>query len=465
MGGRPPAATITLVSPPPKTAPKTLPTATHQATPKTSVVPQGRTRRLLHLGRAVGELAAGAVGEGLSRLSRGEKAPWSELLLTPSNAARLAERLSTLRGAAMKFGQLMSMDGQGVLPPAFAEQLARLRDRAHVMPATQLAELLHREYGDDWHRRFRRLGFEPIASASIGQVHRAETHEGRVLALKIQHPGVRESIDSDVANLALLARTPGLVPSGIDINPLLQRLREQLRHETDYAAEAQAIALYQQRLGDDPVLYVPPVVAEHCTASILATEFAPGEPIDRVTHAPQAQRDHVALALSRLAVRELFGMQMVQTDPNFANYLFDAPSGRIALLDFGAAESVSATRVEHLRTLARALRDDDAASLAAAAEAAGFIAPEDDPAQVQGILGMMRMAGEPMRQPGPYDFGASDLFARMFAAGQAQYFNEGFSRAPPAELMFLQRKFIGTFLLCTRLRARVDVAAIFEEWL
>lgn len=433
--------------------------------PQTSAVPQGRTRRLLHMGRAVGGLAAGAVTEGLVRLSRGETAPWSELLLTPSNAARLADRLSRMRGAAMKFGQLMSMDGQGVLPPAFAEPLARLRDRAHFMPATQLAEVLHREYGDDWHRRFRRLGFEPIASASIGQVHRAETHDGRVLALKIQHPGVRESIDSDVANLALLARTPGLVPAGIDIAPLLERLREQLRHETDYAAEAQAITRYRQLLGDDPVLHVPALVAEHCTASILATEFAPGESIDRVTHASQAQRDHVAGALSRLAVRELFAMRMVQTDPNFANYLFDAAGGRIALLDFGAAETVSEARVGHLRALARALRDDDAPGLRAAAEASGFIAPGDDAAQVRGMLSMMQMAGEPMRHAGPYDFGASDLFARMFAAGQAQYFNEGFSRAPPAELIFLQRKFIGTFLLCTRLRARVDVRAIFETWL
>ena len=430
-----------------------------------SAVPQGRTRRLLHVGRAVGELAAGAVSEGLSKLARGERATWQQMLLTPANAARLADRLSAMRGAAMKFGQLMSMDGQGLLPPAFAEQLGRLRDRAHVMPATQLAEVLHREYGDDWHRRFRRLGFEPIASASIGQVHRAETHDGRTLALKIQHPGVRESIDSDVANLALLARTPGLVPAGIDIEPLLERLRQQLRHETDYPAEARAIDAYRRRLGDDPILRVPSVVHEHCTGSILATEFAAGEPLDRLTHAPQQRRDQVATALSRLAVHELFSMRMVQTDPNFANYLFDADSGRIALLDFGATETIPHAWVENLRSLARSLRDDDPAGLAESAQAAGFIARDDDPAQRRGVLAMMHMAGEPMRHRGVYDFGTSDLFARMFEAGQSQYFNEGFSRAPPAELIFLQRKFMGTFLLCTRLRARVDVRALFEGFL
>lgn len=93
-----------------------------------------------------------------------------------------------MRGAAMKVGQLMSMDGHSMLPPNFAELLGEVRNQAHVMPATQLAEVLERGYGSEWHQRFRRFSHEPVAAASIGQVHRAETHEGRVLAVKIQYP-------------------------------------------------------------------------------------------------------------------------------------------------------------------------------------------------------------------------------------------------------------------------------------
>lgn len=431
---------------------------------RSAQLPEGRAQRFWHFGRAVGEMAAGAAAEGLGRLARGQRIDLTQLMLTPGNARRLAERLSQMRGAVMKVGQLMSMDGHGVLPPHFAELLGGLRDRAHVMPATQLAEVLEREYGSEWHRRFRRFSCEPVAAASIGQVHRAETHEGRVLALKIQYPGVRKSIASDMANLALLARTPGLVPAALDVSALLARVQAQLEHETDYRAEARAATAYRARLGDDPVLSVPAVADEHCTDHIIATEFAPGLPVDRLAQpggGTQAQRDHVASALSRLAVHEFFRMRLVQTDPNFGNYLFDAASGRIALIDFGATESVTPERVAQLRELGRALRADDLPRLAAASAAAGFTAAGDPPDQTRGVIAMMRMAGEPLRHDGAYDFGASDLFSRSFMQGRAQFFGEGYARTPPPDLLFLQRKFAGTFMLCTRLRARVDLAAVF----
>lgn len=431
-------------------------------------VPEGRARRLLHMGRAVGEMAVGAAVDGVARLARGERPALPHLLLTPDNARRLADRLSHMRGAAMKVGQLLSMDAHGVLPPAFAELLAGLRDRAHAMPATQLAEVLEREYGDGWHRRFRRFEVTPVAAASIGQVHRAETHDGRLLALKIQYPGVRASIASDIANLALLARTPGVAPRGFDpasLPPLLARVQAQLEHETDYRAEARAAIAYRERLGDHPGLTVPAVVEAHCTDHILATEFFAGVPLDRLARpgTPQSRRDQVAGTLCRLAVHECFRMRLVQTDPNFGNYLVDPGTGRIALIDFGATESVADTRVEQLRELGRALRADDAARLEAAARAAGFIAADDPPDQTRGVLALMRLGGEPLRHAGPYDFGTSTLVARSVERGRDQFFGAGYARTPPPDLVFLQRKFAGTFLLCARLQARVDLADVFAS--
>jgi aarF domain-containing kinase len=442
-----------MTSPPPPPPPKK---------PRVASVPEGRTSRFLHFGRALTELAAGAAAEGITRLARGERLDMSQLMLTPGNAKRLAERMSQMRGAVLKLGQLMSMDGQGVLPPLFAEMLGGLRDDAHVMPPEQLAQVLKREYGAKWKQRFRSFSEQPIAAASIGQVHKVETHDGRVLALKIQYPGVKASIDSDVANLVLLTRLPGFIPKGApDPTPLFDRIREQLHAETDYRAEARAMQTYKAMLGDDPVLYVPDVVQEHCTDHILATEFMRGVAIDKMVYTVQSQRDRACAALCSLVVHELFEMHLVQTDPNFGNYLFDANTGRIALLDFGATQAVVPERAEHIRALARAQRDNDAEGVLQAAQNAGFIGPNDATAQTRGVVEMMLMAGEPLRHEGPYDFAASDLFKRGFDQGRAQFFGEGFASTPPPDMLFLQRKFVGTFMLCARLKARVDMGEVF----
>jgi hypothetical protein len=117
--------------------------------------------------------------------------------------------------------------------------------------------------------------------------------------------------------------------------------------------------------------------------------------------------------------------------------------------------------VAQLRELGRALREDDMQRLAAACEIAGFTAAKDPPEQTRGVIEMMRMSGEPLRHVGAYDFGASDLFARSLEQGRAQYFGQGYARTPPPDLLFLQRKFVGAFMLCARLRARVDLEVVF----
>lgn len=436
------------------------------ALPRQAAVPESRLSRGLHLGRLAGELLAGAVATGAGQLARGERPSWVGALLTPGNAHRLTERLAHMRGAVMKVGQMLSMDGRDVLPAPFADLLARLRDQAYAMPATQLADVLEREYGSGWHQRFKHFSFAPIAAASIGQVHRAETHEGEALALKIQYPGVRASIDSDVANLALLLRLPGLTPPGVELDTVLGQLRAQLHAETDYAAEARAATTYRERLGampDLPDLFVPSVNTEHSTSHILAMQFAPGQPVGALMQpgVPQAQRDRVAATLCRLAVKEFFGMRLVQTDPNFGNYLFDAASGRISLLDFGAAQAVSEARVSQMRELGRALRQANRQRTLDAALAVGLVHPSDTPAQQAGVVQLLLAVGEPLRAQGAYDFGASRLIKEVFDQGQAQFFESGYGQPPPADLMLLQRKFVGTFLLCARLGARVDLNEVF----
>ena len=434
---------------------------------KTAPVPSGRVSRLWHLGRAVGGIATSTATRGLAGLLRGEWPSLSASLPSGADARLLAERLSRMRGAVMKLGQLMSMDGKGVLPPELVEVLAPLRDAAHIMPFSQLVGVLEQEYGSGWDKGFRRFEFSPMAAASIGQVHRAETRDGRTLAIKVQYPGVRESIDSDLANLALLLRLLGPLTEGVDLAPALEAARLQLHREADYEAEAAALTEYRALLGDDPVLRVPAVHEDLSTPRVLAMDFADGVPVDALASRGEtrAVRDRVAETLSRLVLREVFQLGVVQTDPNFANYLYDERTGRIGLLDFGAVRRIDRPLVEGYRNLARAAMWEDREAVREAAHTMGYLGADDPREHVYGLADLILLAAEPLRHRGPYDFGASDLFGRAHACGQDLVFRRGFRHTPPPETLFLHRKFVGTFLLCTRLRARLDVRALVEPWL
>ncbi|WP_294641667.1 AarF/UbiB family protein, partial [uncultured Aureimonas sp.] len=200
-------------------------------------VPSGRLSRLGQFGRLAGGIAGGMLAEGARRLADGERPRIGDMLLTPGNLVRVADRLSHLRGAAMKLGQMISLDAGDTLPPELSEIMARLRAEADPMPRVQLERVLAAEWGREWRIRFERFDDRPIAAASIGQVHRARALDGRELAIKVQYPGVRGSIDADVDNVATLLRVSGLLPPHLDITALLAEAKAQLHEETDYRRE------------------------------------------------------------------------------------------------------------------------------------------------------------------------------------------------------------------------------------
>ena len=247
-----------------------------QHRPAHRAVPSGRLARAGAFGRLAGGVAGGMLAEGARRLASGERPKLGDLILTPGNAARVADRLSHLRGAAMKLGQMISMDAGDLLPPELQTILARLRDQAYRMPPAQLDTVLKREWGPDWRRRFRHFEAAPMAAASIGQVHRATLPDGRVLAIKVQYPGVRDSIGSDVDNVATLLRVSNLIPPSIDLKPLLEEAKRQLAEEADYIREADRMRIYGAHLAGDPRYVVPRPEPELTTPLVLAMDFVPG---------------------------------------------------------------------------------------------------------------------------------------------------------------------------------------------
>jgi len=361
----------------------------------TSPVPSGRWERLARLGGLAGSLAGSVLAEGVRQFARGERPRFGDLLLTPSNVRRVADQLARMRGAAMKLGQLLSMDAGDLLPPELAEILARLRAEATAMPMSQVVAVLGANWGEGWERRLQRFSFTPVAAASIGQVHLAQTRDGRDLAIKIQYPGVRRSIDSDVDNVATLLRISGLLPGSLNIEPLLREAKRQLHAEADYLREADHLCRYGALLADADEFLLPEVHRELTTGSILAMSRVDGVGIESLGDAPQAERDRVVRLLLALLLRELFEFRLVQTDPNFANYRYDRAAGRLILLDLGATRPYPEVTVEAYRRLMTAAIAGDRQAMSAAAMAIGYFQagiPDHQRGRPQALRACLRTA-------------------------------------------------------------------------
>ena len=436
--------------------------------PRKSRVPTTRLGRLVRLGFTAGEMAVGGVVEGVKRLTGVTPEDAVNVFLTAANAQKLAKRLAGMRGAAMKMGQILSMESVDILPKEFSEALAVLRDSANTMPDSQIRRVMGREYGKGWEGKFERFDYEPIAAASIGQVHRVLTKDGRDLALKIQYPGVAKSINSDVDNMAMFLRLAHILPITMDVSGIVAETKRQLKQEADYLIEAKYLRDYRELVRDDDCFVVPKVHDDLTTKRILAMDYVSGEPLEALGEEGVAQelRDDAGTLLERLLFRELFEFRTMQSDPNFANYLYRPEDGRIVLLDFGSTVTFSEEFTSRYGQISKALIEEDAGAARHYAEQIGYLQPDDSPDHAGRVLDMMRLICEPIRNPGVYDFGESDLVSRARDAGFEMLWNSGGEfRAPPPETVFLHRKLIGSFLLCARLRARVDVQALISEYL
>lgn len=433
--------------------------------PGSSSVPGSRLSRLIRFGSLASGVASGMLAEGARQLAQGKRPALSDLLLTPGNVQRVANQLSQLRGAAMKVGQLLSMDAGDLLPRELSDILSRLRSDAHPMPMSQLVAVLNESWGKGWEGRFERFSFTPLAAASIGQVHAAQGKDGQRLAIKVQYPGVRESISSDVDNVATLLSISGLLPKGMDVAPLLEEAKRQLQDEADYLKEAEHLRHFHQLLADSPDFLVPRAYTEFSSPTILVMSFVDGVAMESLEHAPQAERDRIIALLFGLLMREVFEFQCVQTDPNFANYRYQRDTGRMVLLDFGATRRYARNSTEAFRRLLIAGLREDRAAIADAALAAGYFQPETLPRHRASLTDLIAQACEPLRHQGAYDFAASDLAVRLRDAGWKLGADRDFWGTPPVEVLFLHRKMGGLYLLAAKLKARVDVRSLFEPYL
>ncbi|MDO6416304.1 AarF/ABC1/UbiB kinase family protein [Sphingomonas sp. BIUV-7] len=350
-----------------------------------------------------------------------------------------------------------------MLPAELTQILARLRDRAHHMPPTQLQQVLAREWGADWRRRFAYFNATPLAAASIGQVHRARLPDGRELAIKVQYPGVRESIDADVDNVATLLRVSGALPKELDLAPMLAEAKRQLREEADYLREGEQLRLFGTLLADSPHYVVPTLEPEFTTDRVLAMSFVEGIPIESLGASTQDVRDGAMRSLIALVLRELFEFRLMQTDPNFANYRFQPATGRLVLLDFGATRTVGEDTAVGYRRLLEAGLAGDRDAVRDAAVAAGFLGEAAVTRHRPLVDRMIDVILVELTRDAAFDFGDRAFVGALRDQGMAMAADRETWHIPPIDTLFVQRKISGTALLAARLGARVDARSMLVE--
>uniref|UniRef100_A0A915JYD6 ABC1 atypical kinase-like domain-containing protein n=1 Tax=Romanomermis culicivorax TaxID=13658 RepID=A0A915JYD6_ROMCU len=341
-------------------------------------VPSSRVARLANYGGLAFGLGVGAIAEVVKRQLGVSNNNGTGLLdqspfLTKENAERIVNTLCKVRGAALKLGQMISIQDNALISPELQQIFERVRYGADFMPIKQLHSVLERELGPDWREKFQIFEEKPLAAASIGQVHRAVTKDGREVALKVQYPGVAESIESDINNLTGVLTYSNLLPKGLYLESMITVAREELALECDYLNEAKSSKKFKQLIAPYNDYYVPFVVDELTTKHLFASELIFGLPLDKCENLDQETRNWIGERILRLCLKELFVFKFMQTDPNWSNFFYDAKNKKIILLDFGACRQFGQKFTDQYLTIIKAAADKDKRKIVEYSRKIGFL--------------------------------------------------------------------------------------------
>nr|POE76213.1 protein abc1 like, mitochondrial [Quercus suber] len=428
-----------------------------------SRVPSSRFGRMWQYGGLATSMAFGAVGEGFRRIGGG--ASTGSLLLSEGNINRLVAKLSRMRGAALKLGQMISFQDSKVLPATINTVLQRVQDSADYMPPSQRDQVLVRSLGQDWRDLFSLFEERPFAAASIGQVHKATlASNGKDVAVKIQYPGVRNSIDSDLNNLTLLLTASRLLPKGLFLDKTIANARTELGWECDYEREAQACIRFKGLVADETDHFtVPTIYTEASGPDVLTAEFLTGTAVAKIHDLTQAERDWIGTQILRLSLRELMEWRFMQTDPNWTNFLYNRSTQKLELLDFGASRDFPDEFVEPYVSLLIAASKNDRAACKDLSIQLGYLTGRESADMLKAHIDSIMTLAEPFVEHAPevYDFEDQTITDRV-RENIGLMLRERLA-PPPEETYSLHRKLSGAFLLCARLRSKVKAREMFAN--
>ncbi len=428
--------------------------------------PPIKGKRLFKLASMTASVAGGfARSKVRSILSNKDDAEAEASRFRTESGQRIADTLGELKGAAMKVGQFASA-AKDLFPPEVADALSTLQKEAPPMEYEVIEEQIHKELGDAPELLFQRFEREPFAAASVGQVHRATTDDGREVVVKVQYPGVDGAVDSDLNQVRLALRFGGLVTMPKDmLDSFFEELRERLHEELDYCNEADNVRKFREFHSKHDGLIVPDVVGERSSQRVLTLTYEPGEHFDALADdgTPQDLRDQIGSRIAEMITCQIFELGAIHGDPNPANFAFRR-DGRLVVYDFGCVKVLKPEIIVAIRDLLVAARIKDCPGLDDAMIALGPLRPEAAPVPPKFYGKWMDALAPPLWQEGAYDFGTTHIGEDVIklipgAIKRATWWQ------PAPELAILDRMIAGHYDNARAMKARVPTRALMERYL
>ena len=432
-------------------------------------IPTGRVRRTAKIGGlAAGQALrqAGTLAANVTRSPEGKSAALERRNIEA--AEQIVTALGTMKGAAMKIGQVLSFMDPGLVPADYREEfqrrLAALRDAAPIVTFKDMRKVIESELSEKLGEIFDDFDEDAIASASIGQVYRARLTDGRDVAVKVQYPGVAAAVRADLQNIGMILRLAKRIAPGIDVQAVGEEIRQRIEEELDYELEAQNQRALERIFRGHPFIVVPGVVTSLSRQRVLVSEFVEGAGFEEIRGYPQAERDHIGEIMFRFYFGCLYRLGQFSGDPHPGNSMLLA-DGRVAFFDFGLFKRMPPKALELELEIIRAVIEGDKDTIMARGAEVGFF-PQPERFDADRVLEHFRAASWWYTIDAEVDLtpeNATQVLIDM-SDPRSEYFHQLRHESAPPDHLFGRRMEVLTLAVLAQLRTRANFHRIAREW-